>query len=236
MAVADPSPESGLDFGTGKGVLLVSGGPDSATLAYWAKEMGFDVCAIHFKQGLKTDRQELLAAETLSTGLGMPFEVFDISQMIGILGGKRAMIHSEVAALRFGTAMCLSPAVIFANEWGADRVLLALHAEDSLEGPEYRRHFLDPFEQSARAALSSDMRILTPFLEISKSEVLKIGVNLGVQYQLTWSCINGDVVHCGLCGACRARQRAFATAALQDPTEYGETLFAESAAHGSGEG
>lgn len=221
-----PIDPGGLNLGAGKAVLLLSGGPDSVTLAHWAREFGYELCAIHFKQGLKTDRPELLAAEKLTRSLGIPFEVFDIAQVIGTLGGLRAMIHSEVAALRFGTALCLAPAIIFANNWGADTVLLALHADDTLEGPEYQRVFLDPIEEAARIATGrSALKVLTPFLEMPKTEVIRLGEQLGVPYEDTWSCINGGSVHCGLCGACRARQRAFHGAGVTDPTRYEEEVF-----------
>lgn len=230
MSIGAYPADSSLVLGKGKGVLLVSGGPDSATLAYWAQEFGYEICAVHFKQGLKTDRSEMVAADALSKTLGIPFEVFDISQIIGVLGGRRAMIHSEVAALRFGTAMCLAPAIIYANIWGADHVLLALHADDTREGPEYQRVSLDPIEQAAQIATGNPrLRVVTPFLNLPKSEVIKLGRKLCVPYELTWSCINGADVHCGVCGACRARQRAFQSAGVPDQTVYREAAFATSA-------
>jgi 7-cyano-7-deazaguanine synthase len=216
----------GKGGGAERAVLLISGGPDSAVLAYWAKEQGYDLVAVHFKSGLKTDKSEMRAAQEVARSLGMPLDVFDISQMLGLLGNPRPMIHSEVAALKFGTAMCLSPAVAYASLIGSKKVYVALHEEDAREGPEYRRDFLDLFEASARVVLGKEeITIETPFVSMSKADLLRIGVRLGVDFRKTWSCINAEKRHCGLCGACKARQRGFRNAGLKDPTIYTDRSF-----------
>jgi 7-cyano-7-deazaguanine synthase len=210
-----------------KAVLLMSGGPDSATLAYWAKEQGYKLALLFFMAGMKTERQEIAAAEAVSKQLGLSLEIFDLSQVVGALGGKRPMIHSEVSVLRFGTAMCLSPAVCYANEWQADTVFLGLHAGDVAEGAEYTREFLDLFQQSARVATGNTrLEILTPFLDIPKAKLIEMGAKLGVPYRETWSCINSAKNNqCGLCGACKARHRAFEKAGIPDPTCYESDLL-----------
>ncbi len=82
------------------------------------------------------------------------------------------------------------------------------------------------------AAIDRDIapKIIAPFLAMTKTEVFKLGATLGVPYDLTWSCLRACALHCGQCSTCRARRRAFAEAALTDPTRYKEPAAPDSLA------
>jgi 7-cyano-7-deazaguanine synthase len=152
--------------------------------------------------------------------------------MVAALGGLRILIHSQANIMPFGNAIVLSMAVTYATNLAAGSVLIGLHADDAAESKEYQRPFVDQL-QSLAESVGHDVKLLTPFLEMSKSEVFDLGSRLGVDYSKTWSCIRPGDLHCGYCGACRARARALQGIGMQDETVYARpgVALASAAAH-----
>lgn len=201
-------------------LVLLSGGPDSATLLKWGVESGHaNLHALYLRSGHATDDRELANADIQAAGVNAKLEVIDISHVVAALGGQRILIHSEANIMPFGNAIALSIATTYALRIGARSILIGLHADDAEESAEYRRPFIDAIEALARST-QGDLAIVTPFLEMTKVGVFALGARLGVNYAATWSCIRPTAKHCGYCGACRARAAAFQTAGLSDPTEY----------------
>lgn len=201
-------------------LILLSGGPDSATLAHWAKANGHDdLHGLYLRCGHPSDRQESTSADRIAAEVGATLEIIDLAPMVAALGGQRILIHSHASIMPFGNAIVLSLAVTYARRVGANRILIALHADDAKENAEYRRPFIDGIEALARDT-QGDIRIVTPFLDKGKGEVFGLGVELGVDYSGTWSCVRPGTHHCGYCGACRARSKAFEACGVPDPTEY----------------
>lgn len=213
---AEKSPE--------KVVLLVSGGPDSATLALLAerefKESGTTVNAIYLRTGHASDEKEIEAANRVVQRIGGKLEIVDIADMVASLGGRSILIHSEAAILPLGNAIVLNYALAYAMQIGATRVLIGLHQDDADENKEYTEEFVRGIESLARSVHQSAPVIDLPLIRFRKSEVIRLGLELGVDFAHTWSCIRRGVRHCGQCGACRARRRAFQVNGLVDPTEY----------------
>lgn len=220
-----------------KVVLLVSGGPDSATLAKLLEEerkagTGVEISAIYLRTGHASDEKEIEAANYVISQVGGRLEIIDIKDAVSALGGDRVVIHSEAAIMPFGNAIVLSIAIAYAFKIRADSVTLGIHADDARESNEYDRKFFDKVETAAAHAHSYYPTIDTPLIEMTKVEVIKKGTELGVEYDKTWSCIRGNVKHCGQCGACRARRHAFNLAGVIDPTEYlTEPLALQTAIH-----
>lgn len=209
-----------------RSLLLLSGGPDSATLAAWAKANGHDdLHALYLRSGHTTDARELECADQIAAAGGFPLEIMDITPVVAALGGQRILIHSQSSIMPFGNAIVLSMAVTYALKIQAENILIALHADDAAESAEYRRDFIDKIESLA-AAVHGRPRILTPFIGLSKTEVLSTGQKLGVDYAMTWSCVRPGATHCGYCGACRARAKAFVANGIRDPTVYQEPVVA----------
>jgi len=152
-------------------------------------------------------------------------EIVDITPMVSALGGQRILIHSQASIMPFGNAIVLSIAVTYAKRVAANSILIALHADDAAESPEYARSFIDVIEGLAQST-QGDIRIVTPFIEYKKRDVFKAGLELGVDYSKTWSCVRPGEIHCGYCGACRARARAFDALGVTDPTEYENPVVA----------
>jgi 7-cyano-7-deazaguanine synthase len=220
MAKATTSAKSNRPVG--KAILLLSGGPDSATLLAWAAKEGYDITCLNFQFGLRTDPHELRAARAVAKHFGKAVDIIDLSEPTAMLGGLRHTIHSEAHVLRFGTSTLMSMASCYAILKSANHVLVALHADDSDESPEYTQAFLDSIQASLKIARSGvdDIALTAPFIKMRKTEELKLGKSLGVPFELTWSCLVGSKVHCGGCGACRARMDGFAAAGIEDKTKY----------------
>jgi 7-cyano-7-deazaguanine synthase len=130
------------------------------------------------------------------------------------------MIHTEADLMPFGNAIALPIATTYAFRVDADAILIALHRDDAEASPEYGRGFIDQFERLAAHGHERRPRVETPFLDMPKSGVFSMGTNLEVDYAMTWSCIRSGETHCGHCGACRARRRAFLDIGADDPTIY----------------
>jgi 7-cyano-7-deazaguanine synthase len=207
-------------------LVLLSGGPDSATLVAWAKNKGHsNLKALYLLGGHATDKMEIASADSIAAEVGAQLEIMDVTQMVSALGGQRVLIHSEASIMPFGNAIVLSMAVTYALRIKANSILIALHADDAAESDEYTRGFIDQIEHLAQWT-QGDINILTPFINMRKSEVFQMGYELGVDYSKTWSCVRPGELHCGYCGACRARAKAFNILGKKDPTEYEQPVLA----------
>lgn len=120
----------------------------------------------------------------------------------------------------FGNIIVLSIASTYAIRIGAEEIYIALHADDAAESYEYTKPYLAKIDEIMRDAKENSARIMTPFIDMTKKEVFSIGLEMGVDYSKTWSCIRGDDKHCGECGACRSRRLAFVQCEAKDPTNY----------------
>jgi len=207
-------------------LLLVSGGPDSAALARLVesqREEGDEpIHAIYLKTGEPSDEKEIEAADRILAEIGGQLEIIDIQDAVRALGGNRLLIHSHAALMPFGNVVALSLATAYAFQIGATQIALGLHRDDARENPEYTAEFVSRIEDLAQFGHGSRApRLVLPFIEMPKSEVIRRSLELGVDHAHTWSCIRHGDRHCGLCGACRARRRAFDAIDAVDPTEYG---------------
>lgn len=203
-----------------KVLALVSGGPDSATMAYSAKNNGADLSLLHLYQGKPHSDKELECARKLALALDSRLDVIDVSSIVQIMGSVLT-IHSEAAVLPYGTGIVLSIASAYALKIKASKVYLAIHADDTAEGPEFSDEFLNAMSRTVHTSgASADLTIEAPLLTMHKPDIIRMGQTLDVPFEDTWSCIGVESHHCGLCGACHARQRAFQLAGIPDPTVY----------------
>ena len=219
-----------------KAVVIASGGVDSSTLLYKTVKDEYETYVLTFIYGQK-HRREIKSAKKICEGLKVHNKVIDLSVLKDILSGS-ALTDSSVGipevpetAEYYETlkttivpnrnSIFLSIAIGYAVSIGANNVFFGAHHSDRGVYPDCRREFVEAFEHAERLANDSSLLVVAaPFVNMTKSEIVKLGVELGVSYKETWSCYKGGRIHCGVCSSCRERKKAFQEAAVLDPTEY----------------
>ena len=211
-----------------KCIVVLSGGPDSTVVAYWAKKQGYKVHALTFKYGQIAEK-EVKHATLIAEKLGIPIKTVDLGSLKDIFAGVTALCDKNIELsstftqpiiVPFRNAIFLSVAVAYAVSIGAAEVFYGAQGSDETFYPDCRKEFYESFENAARLGTGAEIRIGAPFNNLQKSEVIKVGMQLGVPFELTWSCYRGKEKHCGTCESCVNRKNAFKQARIGDPTEY----------------
>ena len=211
-----------------KCVVVLSGGPDSTVVAYWAKKQEYDVHAITFKYG-QIATKETENAQKIAEKLRVPIKIIDLSPLKAVFGEVTSLCNPDIPMtssfsqpiiVPFRNAIFLSVAVSYAASICANKIFYGAHGSDEPFYPDCRREFYKAFEAAAKIGTGEDITVEAPFSDGPKSDILKRGLELGVPFELTWSCYFSGVKHCGKCESCMNRKRAFEEAQIQDPTEY----------------
>jgi len=217
-------------------VLVVSGGMDSATLAHMCVKEGGSPYLITFDYGQK-HKKEIAYARLLAENLGVPHQVVDISNIQNLLGGSAltddcievpeghyAASNMAITVVPNRNAIFLTIAYGAAVSFQSKFVGAAMHTGDHTIYPDCRPQFVDIFSTMQKIATEgtgdADLSLWTPFLDKSKAEIAQIGLNMDLNYEETWSCYKGDLLHCGKCGTCVERKEAFKLIGATDPTLY----------------
>ncbi|HEX9626794.1 MAG TPA: 7-cyano-7-deazaguanine synthase QueC [Acidiferrobacterales bacterium] len=219
-----------------RAVVLVSGGLDSATVLALARRDGHACHALSLDYGQR-HRVELQAAARVAEALGA-VEHRTMALDIGWMGGS-ALTDAAIPVPNAPAAgipltyvparntIFLAVALGWAEVLGARDIYIGANAVDYSGYPDCRPEFLAAFERVAnlatRAGVEGDgFRVQAPLVALSKAEIIRTGLDLGVDYGLTLSCYDPDPDGraCGQCDACRLRSRGFAAAGSPDPTRY----------------
>ncbi|MCC6484305.1 MAG: 7-cyano-7-deazaguanine synthase QueC [Armatimonadetes bacterium] len=218
-----------------RAVCLVSGGLDSATSTAIARKCGFDVYALSFDYGQR-HRKELEAAERVAAALGAKRHVvitFNLRQW----GGSALTTDMDVPMDRSSEQMpgdipityvparntiFLSFALGWAETVQAQHIFLGVNQLDYSGYPDCRAEFLRAFETTANLGTKAGtegqhFHIEAPLIQMTKAEIIRAGVELGVDYALTWSCYLGEDRPCMHCDSCILRAKGFAEAGIRDP-------------------
>ena len=226
-----------------KAVLLLSGGLDSTTLLALASSQGYHVHALSFRYGQR-HAAEISAARKIAGHYGVVQHVVtDID--LRAFGGSALTAEIEVPKDRAVDAAAdipityvparntifLSFAIAWAEVLGASEIFIGVNALDYSGYPDCRPEFIRAFERMARLATRAGVEaneneqplsIRTPLIDMSKKEIIQLGLSLGVDYALTSSCYDpsesGEA--CGHCDACQLRLRGFEEAGAADPIRY----------------
>ena len=213
-------------------ILIYSGGMDSTTLLYEYQER--IAIAVSFDYGSNHNAKEVKCAEIHCDRLGITHMVIPLDFVrryfrSSLLDGAEAIpegsyddenMRSTVVPFRNG--IMLSVAVGMAESNGLQYVMMANHAGDHTIYPDCRPAFVDAFDRAAETGTYNGVRLLSPYVNMTKGEIAKRGSQLGIDYAETWSCYKGEEKHCGRCGTCVERREALAEAGINDPTEYDE--------------
>lgn len=218
-----------------KAVCLLSGGMDSSTLAYLAKSDGYDIYALHLNYGQRTQGKELACARTIA-GLLQAKEFVEIDVGYFSRFGASSLTDKKIAVeefdpvraqipntyVPFRNANLLSIATSFAEAKEAEAVYIGVQSLDYSGYPDCRPQFIEAFQRVIDLGTKETTHITlkTPFIRMTKTDILRKGMALGVPYEHTWSCYRNDIRACGTCGSCHFRQEAFAAIGLKDPIEY----------------
>ena len=220
-----------------RAVVLLSGGLDSATCLAIARDMGFETYALSVAYGQR-HAAELRAAQRVAEALGA--REHRVAQVnLGQFGGS-ALTDPDIAVpenedntgipvtyVPARNTVMLSIALAWAEVLKANDIFVGVNAVDYSGYPDCRPEFIQAFETMANLATKvgvegAHLRIHAPLIELSKADIIRRGIALGVDYGLTVTCYQADDAGraCGRCEACRLRAAGFAAAGVPDPTPY----------------
>jgi len=216
-------------------VCLLSGGMDSSTLAYLVKSKGYKILALHANYGQRTEKRERACAQKIASLLGARdfveidlryFRQFGASSLtdekIAVDPFDPARVHLPNTYVPFRNANLLAIATSFAEARGADAIFIGVQALDYSGYPDCRPAFIDAFRKVIALGTqdTTHIELFTPFITMTKTDILKIGAELHVPYEHTWSCYQDEEKACGTCGSCHFRREAFTALGMTDPIQY----------------
>ncbi len=225
-----------------KAVVLLSGGIDSSATLAIAKGSGYEVYAISFRYGQR-HAFELEAAKKIAEKIGVEkhlimdvdlssFESSALTGNITVPKGEKVEDIGKKIPVTYVPArnlIFLSLAVGWAEILGAFDIFIGVNAVDYSGYPDCRPEFIKAFERTANLGTKigvegSKIKIHTPLISLSKAEIIRKGIELGVDYSLTHSCYDPDDKGraCGKCDSCLLRKKGFKEAGIEDPTVYSE--------------
>jgi len=220
-----------------KAVVLLSGGLDSSTALYLAKSEGYELHAISFDYGQRHSK-ELECAKAVAKKAGVASHRV-VSLNLGDWGGSSltdmSMTVEDGDADRTDIPMTyvparnmvfLSVAASMAEAIGAQHIFIGVSEVDYSGYVDCRQVFIDAMEKAINlgtvmgAEQGKKIKIHAPFVNMTKSEEIRLGEKLGVDFSLTWSCYRGGEKPCGTCDSCLLRARAFKEAGVTDTSIY----------------
>ncbi len=220
-----------------KAVVCLSGGMDSVVCASLAAR-DYDAYALHFSYGQRTEARELRSAQAAAVALGLlkflplRMDLFreiggsaltDPSIAVPDAPAEESSIGNDVPVtyVPFRNAHFLSAAVSWAEVLGARTVFIGAVEQDSSGYPDCRPAYYDAFNELVRLGTKfGDIRVTTPLIQMRKSEIVRLGVELGAPFHVSWSCYSDGDAACGVCESCVLRLRAFREAGIEDPIPY----------------
>lgn len=222
-----------------KGIILLSGGLDSATTAAIAIDMGYNLSALTFFYGQKHEIEIKFAEKLVDffkiknhVKVEIPTEIFRsaLTSSLGMDVSKNRRIKEHEIPDTYVPArniIFLSYALAYAESSGASDIFIGANSVDYSGYPDCRAEFFDAFRIMADKGTKSGAEgrgfiIHTPIIDMTKPEIIKEGIRLGIDYSLTHSCYDpsGEGYSCGSCDSCVLRHEGFINAGVSDPTIY----------------
>ena len=220
-----------------RALVVLSGGMDSTVCAALAvRDFGAEhTAALHIDYGQRTERRERRAFQEICDKLGIETRLAIQTAFFRAIGGS-ALTDEQIAVpqagpeigaeipvtyVPFRNSHFLSAAVSWAEVLGAEKIYVGAVQQDSSGYPDCRPEFYQAFNEAVRTGTKEGkIRIETPLIALRKAEIVRLGLELGAPFHLTWSCYSREDLACGVCDSCVLRMRAFAAAGAGDPIPY----------------
>jgi 7-cyano-7-deazaguanine synthase len=217
-----------------KAVVLFSGGLDSTTALCWAMDHGYACTAVFFDY-CQRHQKERFSALRIARVLGVKLYRIKLSlpwlRVSSLVDHKKKLPYFSI--LKIGAAipstyvpgrnlMFASIGVSLADSIGAEAVVMGPNIVDYSGYPDCRPEFYRALEKAVKAgtrggASGKKIKMLTPLINLSKKEIIKLAIGLGAPLKYSWSCYAGDARPCGRCDSCKLRARGFRDAGMKDP-------------------
>jgi len=194
-----------------------------------------EAAALHVSYGQRTEARERRAFEAICDRLGIRDRLLLANEALAAVGGS-ALTDTSIAVpeaaesagrgipvtyVPFRNAHLLAAAVSWAEVLGAESVYIGAVEPDSSGYPDCRPEYYRAFNELVRAGTREGrIRVLTPLIALRKHEIVRLGLEVGAPFDLTWSCYQREDLACGTCESCVLRRRAFEAAGARDPVEY----------------
>ena len=216
-----------------RAVVLLSGGMDSCVCAARAAR-DYEVSALHVRYGQRTEERERRSFSAICDRLGIQNRLVVRNEALRAIGGS-ALTDENIAVpesqdvgrdipvtyVPFRNAHFLSVAVSWAEVIGASKILIGAVEQDSSGYPDCRPAYYDAFNRVIAAGTKEGaIEIVTPLIAMRKAQIVRLGLELGAPFDLTWSCYSREDRACGVCDSCVLRLRAFQEAGAVDPLPY----------------
>jgi 7-cyano-7-deazaguanine synthase len=219
---------------TRKAICILSGGMDSTLASYIAKNDGYEIIAVHFNYGQRTQDRELKAFRDICNDLEI-LEKYEIDipffTQIGAsaltdktidipTGGVEAGVPITYVPFRNGIFLSITAAI--AEKEGATAMYIGVVQEDSSGYPDCTDEFINDMKKAINQGTKEDTHIdiLTPLVHLSKAQIVQEAMKLNVPLEHTWSCYKEEDEACGVCDSCRLRLNGFKIANQVDPIKY----------------
>lgn len=216
-------------------VCIISGGMDSALSARIAQNEGYEIVALHFNYGQRTQEKEkacfFKVADAVNAikryDIDLPFfEQIGASALIDTaikvpMGGVEAGV--PVTYVPFRNGIFLSIAAAIAEKHGAEALYIGVVEEDSSGYPDCREKYIAQMQDAINLGTreETELEIKMPLVTLKKSQIVQKSLELNVPLKDTWSCYQSETLACGLCDSCRLRLKGFKEAGIEDPISYG---------------
>ncbi|HEX3145329.1 MAG TPA: 7-cyano-7-deazaguanine synthase QueC [Pyrinomonadaceae bacterium] len=216
-------------------VCLVSGGMDSCVTAAIANEENEELAFLHVSYGQRTEARERKSFGDLADHFKVNKRLVASIEYLKEIGGSSltdrqiSVAEANLATkeiptsyVPFRNSHLLAIATSWSEVLGANRIYIGAVAEDSSGYPDCRPEFYEAFQKAIDIGTKPDTNIVivTPVIQLRKSEIIERGLELHAPLELTWSCYQSEDLACGVCDSCALRLRAFAEAGIADPIKY----------------
>jgi 7-cyano-7-deazaguanine synthase len=221
--------------GKARAVVLLSGGMDSCVCAALAAR-DYDAAAVHVSYGQRTEERERRSFLAICERLQIRDKLIVRNEALRAIGGS-ALTDDHIAVptaeslghgipvtyVPFRNAHFLAVAVSWAEVLDAEKVYIGAVEPDSSGYPDCRPAYYEAFNRVVKAGTrDGHIEVITPLIAMRKAEIVRLGLELGAPFDLTWSCYCREDSGCGVCDSCVLRLRAFAAAGAKDPIVYAE--------------